>query len=69
VPQLERGVGAKVGQPLPLFLAHMVAVRFVGLGNGRVPAVAPNSVTRDRFDRVADLVVILDRVLGLVRRG
>src|SRR3954453_18669466 len=27
MPQLERGVDAKVGQALPLFLAHMVAVR------------------------------------------
>src|SRR3954464_5296462 len=69
VPQLERGVDAKVGQALPLFLAHMVAVRLVSLGNGRMPALAPNSVTGDRCDRVADLVVILDRILGLVRRG
>src|SRR5215203_6226729 len=69
VPQLERGVDVKVGQPLPLFLAHMVAVRLVGLENGRVPALAPNSVTGDRCDRVADLVVVLDRVLSLVRRG
>src|SRR4051812_28066145 len=65
VPQLERGVNAKVGQALPLFLAHMVAVRLVCPGNGRVPALAPNSVTGDRCDCVADLVVILDRILGL----
>ena len=69
VPQLERGVDAKVGQALPLFLAHMIAVHLVGPEDGRVPALAPNSVTGDRRDRVADLVVILDRVLGLVRRG
>src|SRR5919107_672566 len=69
VPQLERGVDAKVGQAFPLFLAHMIAVRLVGPKNGRVPALAPNSVTGDRCDRVADLVVILDRILGLVRRG
>src|SRR4051794_30753344 len=69
MPQLERGVDAKVGQALPLFLAHMVAVRLVGPGNGCVPALAPNSVTGDRCDRLADLVVILDRILGLVRSG
>src|SRR3954452_15491649 len=69
VPQLERGVDAKVGQALPLFVAHMVAVRLVSLGNGRVPALAPNSMTGDRCNCVTNLVVILDRVLGLVRRG
>src|SRR4051794_3498645 len=69
VPQLERGVDAKVGQALSLFLTHMIAIGLVGPEYGRMPALAPNSVTGNRCDRVADLIVILDRILGLVRRG
>jgi hypothetical protein len=39
---------------LPLLFARMVAIRLVGLVNGRVPALAPDSVTGDRGEGVAN---------------
>jgi hypothetical protein len=58
---------SEVRQTLALFLAHMIAVRFVRFRDRSEPAVACNVVLRNFGHRVANLVVILDRILGLVR--
>jgi hypothetical protein len=43
----------------------VLAVGLVRRGDGGEPALAADAVARDLGDGVADLVVVLDRVLGL----
>src|SRR4051794_36317997 len=67
VPRLQVGVLPEVDQVLALLFGHVVAVGLVRLADGLPPAIGADLVLRGLGDRVADLVVVLDRVLGLAR--
>ena len=58
----------EIGEAFALLFGHVVAVLFVGRRHGREPAGAAHRVLRDCSDRVADLVVVPDRVFRLVLR-
>jgi hypothetical protein len=65
VTQLQPGVAEEVGEALALLLAHVVAVGLVRLGDGVISILAADPMARDRGGRVADIVVVGDRVCGL----
>ena len=66
--RLQGGVATKVRQALALLLGHVVTVRLVSRSNGLIPALATHYMVSDALHRVADVVVVLDRVLGLLGR-
>jgi len=60
-------VPAEVGQPLPLFLLHVVGIGLVAGGNRGEPFLRAWFSEVDIGGRVADFVVILDRVARFTR--
>jgi hypothetical protein len=54
---------------LALFFGHVVAVGLVGPRDRVIPAVAADLVISGHGDRVADVVVIADRIYGLGLRA
>src|SRR5262249_10328285 len=67
-PSLGRRRVAEVRQRLPLLLRDVLAVFLVGTTDRRPPLVATDVVGGRLAYGIPDLVVILDRVLGLVLR-
>jgi hypothetical protein len=66
MPDLQVRVPAGVEQVLPLLLAHVVVVGLPCRPDRRPPVVRPDLVGAGGADGVADLVVVLDRVLDLL---
>jgi len=67
--RLQGGVATKVRQAFAFLLGHVITVGFVGRSNRLIPALAAHYVVSDALHGVADVVVVLDRVLGLLGRG
>ena len=66
MPPLDGCGSAEVSQPLPLLFAHVIAVGDVRLGDGGVPLGTADAAASDGCHRIADLVVVSDRVFRLV---
>jgi hypothetical protein len=67
VPQLEVDVAAEVRQALVLLLAHVLVVRHTRGVDALPPAFRADRVRGGVGDAVADVVVVADGVLGLLR--
>ena len=65
MPRIDVGVDAEIGQALAFLLAHMFGVDDIGLAHCLEPGLGADLVALDRLDRVPQLVVVLDGVLGL----
>ena len=66
VSKRQVGLLPEIRKAFPLFLAHVIAVCCIGGGNGLEPTRASYLFTGYRGHGVSDLVVILDRIFGLV---
>src|SRR4051812_9950577 len=66
--QGERGSAPEVGQAFALFFRHVVAVLLICRRHRGEPASGAHRMPFDCSDRVADLVMVADRMLSLVLR-
>src|SRR4051794_18204653 len=64
--QLQIGVATKIGQALAFFLGHMIAIGLVAGVERLEPRVGADLLLVDGSTRIADLVMILDRILRFV---